>query len=197
MVPPKQSELTQILQSILSDKIDEHKTLDGTFELVHEELLNIATHLMQSERPDHTLQPTALVHEAYGRLVDATRIEWESRAHFFAIAARAMRQVLVHHTRRRGRAKRVGGWKCVTLDERLGLEEKPEIDIIVLDEILERLARMDERMVRIVEYRVFSGMSMKEIAEVLGVTRQTVHNEWRVAKMLIVHELKSGGKEKV
>lgn len=197
MVPPKQSELTQILQTLLSDKIDEHKTLDRAFELVYEELRNIATHLIRSERPDHTLQPTALVHEAYGRLVDESRIQWESRAHFFGIAARAMRQVLVHHARRRGRAKRGGGWRSVTLDERLGLEEKPEIDIIELDEILDRLAGMDERMVRIVEYRVFSGMSMKEIAEVLGMTRQTVYNDWRVAKMLIAHELNSGEKEKV
>jgi RNA polymerase sigma factor (TIGR02999 family) len=187
---PQRSELTQILQTFLSEKIDEHETLDRAFELVYEELHQIASHLMRSERSDHTLQPTALVHEAYGRLVDESRIQWENRAHFFGIAARAMRQILVEHARRRVRAKRGGGWRSVTLDERLGLGKMPDIDILEFDEILTRFAEMDERMVRVVEYRVFSGMSMKEIAQVLGVTRQTVHNDWRVAKMLLAQELK-------
>lgn len=190
MDSPQRSELTQILQTFLSEKIDEHKTLDRAFELVYEELHQIASHLMRSERSDHTLQPTALVHEAYGRLVDESRIQWENRAHFFGIAARAMRQILVEHARRRVRAKRGGGWRSVTLDERLGWEKMPDIDILEFDETLTRLAEMDERMVRVVEYRVFSGMSMKEIAQVLGVTRQTVHNDWRVARMLLAQELK-------
>jgi RNA polymerase sigma factor (TIGR02999 family) len=190
MDSPQRSELTQILQTFLSEKIDEHKTLDRAFELVYEELHQIASHLMRSERSDHTLQPTALVHEAYGRLVDESRIQWENRAHFFGIAARAMRQILVEHARRRVRAKRGGGWRSVTLDERLGWEKMPDIDILEFDEILTRFAEMDERMVRVVEYRVFSGMSMKEIAQVLGVTRQTVHNDWRVGKMLLAQELK-------
>jgi RNA polymerase sigma factor (TIGR02999 family) len=144
---------------------------------------------MRHERPDHTLQPTALVHEAYCRLVDQTRIEWQNRAHFFGIAARAMRQILIDRARKRAAVKRGGDLQRVTLDERLGIGVDPDIEIFELDNAMNQLARMDERMARVVELRIFGGMNVKEIAHVFGVTRRTIQNDWKVARMWLIHEL--------
>ncbi len=190
MISPKESEITDILLTIQSGEVDSHKAFDRAFEIVYDELRQIASYLMQSERPDHTLQSTALVHEAYLRLVDQSRIEWKNRAHFLAIAARAMRQILVDHARRHARAKRGGEWRRVTLSDQIGLGQKPYFDVLKLDEIIKQFTEMNERMACVVEYRVFSGMTAKEVAHVLGVSRQTVYNDWKVAKMLLTHELK-------
>jgi RNA polymerase sigma factor (TIGR02999 family) len=191
MISPRESEITNILLTIQSGEVDSHKAFDRAFEIVYDELRQIASHLMQLERPDHTLQPTALVHEAYLRLVDQSRVEWNDRAHFLALAARAMRYILVEHARRMAAAKRGGGWQRVTLSGRLGLGEKPCFEVLELDEILSKFTDMDERMARVVEYRVFGGMTAKDVAHVLGVTRQTVHNDWRVAKVMLARELES------
>jgi RNA polymerase sigma factor (TIGR02999 family) len=190
MISPKESEITDILLTIESGEVDSHKAFDRAFDIVYAELRQIATYLMQSERPEHTLQPTALVHEAYLRLVDQSRIEWKNRAHFLAIAARAMRQILINYAKRRARVKRGGKWQRVTLSDRLGLGEKSCFKVLELDEIMTRFTDMDERMARVVEYRVFGGMTAKEVAHVLGVSRQPVYNDWKVAKMLLTHELK-------
>jgi RNA polymerase sigma factor (TIGR02999 family) len=190
MISPKESEITDILLTIQSGEVDSHKAFDRAFEIVYDELHQIASYLMQSERPEHTLQPTALVHEAYLRLVDQSRIEWNNRAHFLAIAARAMRQILINYAKRRGRVKRGGKWQRVTLSDRLGLGQNPCFNVLELDEIMKQFAEMDERLARVVEYRVFGGMTAKEVAHVLGVSRQTVHNDWKVAKMLLTHGLK-------
>jgi RNA polymerase sigma factor (TIGR02999 family) len=190
MISPKESEITDILLTIQSGEVDSHKAFDRAFEIVYDELHQIASYLMQSERPEHTLQPTALVHEAYLRLVDQSRIEWNNRAHFLAIAARAMRQILINYAKRRGRVKSGGKWQRVTLSDRLGLGQNPCFNVLELDEIMKQFAEMDERLARVVEYRVFGGMTAKEVAHVLGVSRQTVHNDWKVAKMLLTHGLK-------
>jgi RNA polymerase sigma factor (TIGR02999 family) len=184
--------MTQILVRLQTGDIDHRAAADRVFELTYEELHRLASDLMRRERTDHTLRPTALVHEAYMRLVDASVIEWQSRAHFFGIAARAMRQILVHHARRRAAAKREGGWDRVTLDPVLDLGAITDIKLLRLDEALTRLGEMDERMYRVVELRVFAGMKVKEIAHVLGVSPRTVDNDWGVAKMWLSRELAEG-----
>jgi RNA polymerase sigma factor (TIGR02999 family) len=193
LTSPKESEITDILLTLQSEQVDTSEAFARAFEIVYGELRQIASHLMQAERVDHTLQPTALVHEAYLRLVDQSRVEWNDRAHFLALAARAMRHILVEYARRKAALKRGGEWKRVTLDANLGLGEKPCFDVLEIDEILNRFTDMDERMARVVEYRVFGGMTAKDVAHVLGVTRQTIHNDWRVAKVMLVQELQSRG----
>jgi len=147
---------------------------------------------MKRERTAHILQPTELVHEAYLRLVGSSQIGWESRAHFFGTVARAMRQLLVERARRRLAAKRHGGWERVTLDRSLNLAADIELDILLLDDLLVRLAEMDSRKARVVELRVFTGMKVKEVAHVLDVSLRTVGNDWRVAKKWLTQELMEG-----
>jgi RNA polymerase sigma factor (TIGR02999 family) len=182
-------ELTQILLALKAQGASNPEATARAFELVHDELHRLASKLMRGERAGHTLQPTALVNEAYLRLVDGTSLEWENRAHFFGIAARAMRQILVDHARERASAKRGGGWQRVTLDERLDLIAQRDVDVFELDDALTRLADMDARMAQIVELRFFGGLTAEEVAHVLGVSRRTVQNDWRVAKMWLAREL--------
>lgn len=181
--------ITRILSDLHKDPSRAQEAANRLFQAVHGELRGLAGCLMRDERPGHTLQATALVHEAYIRLVDSKAVDWQSRAHFFGIAARAMRQILVDHARERAAAKRGGGLRQVTLDSRVGLAGVNELDLLDLDRILTRLAEKDERMSRVVEYRVFAGMSVEEVAHVLGVSVRTVHNDWRVAKMWLSRQL--------
>ncbi len=182
-------EITQILLDLHADHVDHRAAADRLFEVVYGELRRLASGLMRGERTDHTLQSTALVHEAYLRLVDDSRVEWQNRAHFFGIAARAMRQILVDYARKRSTEKRGGDWQKITLDDALGLEEASLTELLDLEEALKRLTEHDERMARIVELRVFGGLTGEEVAHVMGVSRQTVQNEWRVAKMWLRHQL--------
>lgn len=165
---------------------------DRLFEHVYDELHRIANILMHKQRADHTLQPTAIVHEAYLRLVDQHRTDWKDRAHFFRTAAMAMRQILVDHHRRRTAAKRGGNDCKVTLDENLADGKERAIDVLELDQVLTRLAKMDERMAQVVEYRIFTGMTIEETAFVLEVSVSTVQQDWQVAKMWLRHELTKG-----
>lgn len=151
--------------------------------LVYEELRRVAGDLFRGQSPGHSLQATALVHEAYMRLVGQTEIQWESRAHFFAVAAMAMRQVLSNHARAKRADKRGGGeWARVSLSEAFDAGRGPDIDLLVLHEAMEKLAALDERQCRIVEQRVLGGMTHAEIAHVLGVSSKTVEREWRAAR---------------
>jgi RNA polymerase sigma factor (TIGR02999 family) len=159
------------------------------FEAVYHELREIAARLMRSQRDDHTLQPTALVHEAYLKLADASRVSWEGRAHFLRVAARAMRQILINHARDRSAQKRGGGWTRVTLTEDLAGSADRALEILDLNDALERLAKKDERLAQVVELRVFAGMTVVEVAHVLGVSPRTVDGEWKVAKMWLLDEL--------
>jgi RNA polymerase sigma factor (TIGR02999 family) len=156
-------------------------------ETVYGELRALAGRYMRAERPSHTLQPTALVHEAFLRLVGQT-VEWHGRAHFFAIAAQEMRRVLIDHARRHGRDKRGGALRQVSLDGN-ALEEETPVDVLALHEAIERLAACDARQARVVELRFYGGLTMPEIAELLGVSEKTAANDWRFAKAWLRHAL--------
>jgi RNA polymerase sigma factor (TIGR02999 family) len=156
--------------------------------LVHAELRTLARGYMGRERRDHSLQPTGLVNECYLRLVDARRVKWQDRAHFFALAARLMRRILVDVARSRGYGKRGGDAPHVALDEaRLAVE--PGRDLVALDDALDALASVDERQSRVVEMRFFGGLSNAEVAEALGVSEKTVMRDWQLAKEWLAHEL--------
>lgn len=158
-------------------------TADRVFAAAYQELKSIAINRMREERGDHTLQPTGLVHEAYLRLVDPTSIPWHNRSQFFCIAARAMRQVLIDHARRRSTHKRGGGQDRVLLEhDDLAAPGSP-IDAAELESALVRLAERNERMARVVELRVFAGLTGTEIAAAVGVSRKTVVEDWRFASL--------------
>ena len=150
--------------------------------LIYDELHALAARYMRQERPDHTLQATALVNEAYLRLIDQSRVDWKSRAHFFAVAAEMIRRVLVDHAREHHAAKRGGAAGKVSLTDSMGVLEDPDIDLIALDEALGELGRLKERHRKVVELRFFGGLSLEETAHVLGVSTQTVRGDWRTAR---------------
>jgi RNA polymerase sigma factor (TIGR02999 family) len=166
--------------------------LDALVPLLYAELRRVAAAHLRRERSDHTLQTTALVHEAYLRLVDQTRVSGHSRAQFFAIAANLMRQILITHARRRNAAKRGGGHK-VSLDEATVVSARSGLDLLALDQALTSLSHLDPRQSRIVELRFFAGMTEEEIADVLGISTVTVQREWRVARTVLHHHLEHGG----
>ena len=182
-------DLTQILLDIEEGKGDPGRAADELYQAAYDELRRIAHGAMRRERRNHTLQPTALVHEAYLKLVDQTRSNWQSRAHFFGVAGNAMRQVLVDHARRHRAAKRGGGWARVSLDDNLADPDGLSGEILDLHEALEKLVAQDERAARVVELRVFAGLAAREAAHVLGVSKRTVDDDWRVARMWLSHEL--------
>jgi len=157
--------------------------------LVYQELRRLADHYMSHERVSHTLQPTALVNEAYLRLIDQTRVNWQNRAHFFGIAAQLMRRILLDHARAHHAGKRGGVAKRLSLDEAAILPEERASDLIALDEALEELAKFDERKSKIVELRFFGGLGVDETAEVLDIHRATVLRDWSVAKAWLHREL--------
>lgn len=180
-------QVTQILGQLVSG---DDSAASRLLPLVYEELRGLAGHLMGGERPDHTLQPTALVHEAYIRLVGAGQTEWKGRKHFLAVASRAMRRLLINHARDRRAAKRGGGdWAKVTLDDALAVAEKRVFDILVLDDALEQLAKLNERQARLVELRFFGGLTLEEAADVLEVGPTTAKGDWAIARAWLAREL--------
>jgi RNA polymerase sigma factor (TIGR02999 family) len=172
-----------------------HSALNQLVPLVYAELRRIAARQLRSERPNHTLQPTALIHELYLRLVDQRHVDWQSRAHFFGVAARVMRRILVDHARRRGAAKRGEGVQCVAIDEAKGVAASNEIPILALDHALDRLKEVDSDLARIVELRAFGGLTIEEAAHVLKVSPSTAKRDWRLAKAWLNRELGSEGRE--
>jgi RNA polymerase sigma factor (TIGR02999 family) len=169
------------------------------FPLIYDELKRLAENKLRFERENHTLSATALVHEAYLRLVDQTEVEWQSRTHFFAVAAQAMRRILVDHARRRGAGKRGAGARVVPLEmaENVGDGEWPGTGddgerLLLLDAALERLGRFNPRGARVVEYRFFGGLPFAEIAEVLGVSEVTARRAWTMAKTWLRYEVGLG-----
>jgi RNA polymerase sigma factor (TIGR02999 family) len=165
------------------------QALDQLLPLVETELRRLARAYMARERQNHTLQTTALVNEAYMRLTDASQLPWQSRAHFFGIAARLMRRVLVDHARSRGYRKRGGDVHHVSLDEAVAVTPPPDLDLVALDRALEKLTGIDERKSRVIELRFFGGLSVDETAEVLHVSADTVKRDWRLAKLWLLREL--------
>lgn len=157
--------------------------------LVYDELRGLARYQLKLERPDHTLQSTALVHEAYLRLVGQSSLRVDSRAHFFGIAAGLMREILVDHARRRGAAKRGANCLTLTLDDAVALPQQKELDVIALDDALNTLAGMDARQSRIVELRFFGGLSIEETSDVLEISPATVKREWTTARLWLQREL--------
>jgi RNA polymerase sigma factor (TIGR02999 family) len=158
--------------------------------IVHAELRRLAQRQMAGEGPGHTLQPTALVNEAYLRLVNLKQMQWQNRAHFFAMSARLMRRILVDFARSRGYQKRGGGAKRVSITQALEVAEGQPTDVVALNDALEALAAVDERKSRVVELRFFGGLSVEETAEVLNVSRETVKRDWKFAKMWLLRHLR-------
>jgi RNA polymerase sigma factor (TIGR02999 family) len=160
--------------------------------MVYRELKRKAAAYLRQERLDHTLQPTALVHEAFLRLIGQERVAWQNRAHFFGIAAQMMRHILVDHARRHQAAKRPGVTLKVALDERIGAEQPRDCELLLLEQALEELTRIDPRQVQIVELRYFGGLSEQEVGEVLSISRTTVTREWRTARAWLYRRMTTG-----
>ena len=168
-------------------------SLEALLPLVYDELKAIAVQKLRGERRDHTLQPTALVHEAFLRMVDQTRVQWQGRAHFCAVAASMMRRILVDHARARAAAKRGAGGHELPLLETIALaRERNPVDIVALDDLLTELSRLNERHARVVELRFFGGLSVEETAHTLGVSPATVKNDWRSARAWLLVQLSNG-----
>lgn len=169
-------------QLLLAWGAGDRQALDQMLPLVYEELHRLAVHYLSRERPDHTLQPTALVHEAYLRLVNQRHVDWRNRAQFLGVAANMMRRILVNHARDRVASKRGGDRERVSLSLIEDSAEAPDVDLIALEDALDRLTALDARKARVVELRFFGGLAMNEIAEVLDVSLATVEREWSFAR---------------
>jgi RNA polymerase sigma factor (TIGR02999 family) len=167
--------------------------LDSLIPLLYGELRKLARAYLRRERPDHTLQSAALVHEAYVRLAGNVSPECENRIHFFGVAARLMREILVDHARSRAAAKRGAGISDVSLNEALGVPQQQNLDLLLLDDALRRLALLDERQCRIIELRFFAGLSIEDTSEALGISAATVSREWTTARVWLRHELAKTG----
>jgi RNA polymerase sigma-70 factor, ECF subfamily len=182
----------EITKLLLAWSEGEQAALEQLMPLVYRELHRLAKHYLRRERANHTLQTTALVNEAYLRLIDADQVRWQNRAHFFAISARLMRQILVDFARASGYQKRGGGVQPVPLDEALVIGEQEDENLVALDEALRALAEIDARKSEVVELRFFGGLSVEESAEVLKVSPETVKRDWRLAKSWLRRRLNEG-----
>lgn len=167
------------------------EVLDELFPLVYDELRKLAAIRLHGERKDHTLQPTALVHEAYMRLVGQHSTDWHNRAHFFGLAAEMMRRILVNHAIKNNAEKRFGNQTKLALDDAISLAQEREVNLVMLDEALNRLAEFDPQQAKIIELRFFAGLTIEEVAEIIGVSDSTVKREWRVAKAWLHQQLKA------
>jgi RNA polymerase sigma-70 factor, ECF subfamily len=186
--------LTKLLSEVSTGNQD---AAASVFALVYDELRRLAASALRHERPDHTLQPTALVHEAYLRLADEPQGRWENRAHFLAVAARAMRRILVDHARSRNARKRGSGAVRFSIEdvEDPVVAQGQDLDLVVLDEALARLTALDPRQGRIVELRFFGGLSVEETGAVVGASPRTVKRDWQLARVWLKREMARIGKE--
>jgi len=185
---PPQGEVSGLLRAWSEG---DQNALEQLTPIVYDELHRLARRYMKRERPGHSLQTTALVNEAYMRLVDYRHMQWQNRAHFFAVAAQSMRRILVEHARRQN-LKRGGGVRHVSLEEAAVVGGDEEADLMALDDAMNALARIDPRKVRVVEMRFFAGLSVEETAEVLKVSAITVKRDWRAARAWLYRELTGG-----
>lgn len=163
--------------------------LDELTPALYEELRRLARHFLASERPNHTLQPTALVHEAYIRLVDQRVTDWRNRAHFLGVAATLMRRILINYAEARNAAKREAYVKAIALDDALDLAATREVDVLELNRSLDALSQLDPRQGKVVELRYFGGLTVEETAEVLGISRATVKREWLTARLWLMRQM--------
>src|SRR5499426_344053 len=189
IMTPTSHEVTQLL---LAWSEGDRQALDRLVPLVYAELRRLAKRYMRRERAGQTMQTTALIHEAYLRLIDADRVRLENRGHFFAAASRLMRQVLVDLAREHGSRKRGGAALQVSLDEAMVVSRQRDEGLLALDEALDALAQIDSRKSRMVELRFFGGLSVEETAETLGVSAETIHRDWRLAKSWLLRRLRGG-----
>ena len=180
------AEVTQLLQQWSLGRQD---ALDQLLPTIYAELRRLAAAYLRRERRDHTLQATALVHEAFLKLVDQREVHWQNRAHFFGIAAQMMRRILIDHARAHGTSKRGSGVPPLSLEEALVVVPTTTVDLLALDEALTRLARVDPQQGRVVELRFFGGLTIKETAEVIGISTATVDRDWILAKAWLYAEL--------
>jgi len=187
MPTPSPQDVTQLL---LAWSQGEQTALEKLTPLVYKELHRLARRYMRGERPDHTLQTTALVNEAYLRLIDCSKVRWQNRAHFLAISAQVMRRVLVDMARSRNYQKRGGEAEKLPLDDALAVSDERSTDLVVLDDALSALATVDPRKSQVVELRFFGGLSAQETAEVLKVSPDTVLRDWKLAKVWLLREMK-------
>ncbi len=185
---PSAGEITQLLQSWSAGN---SQALGKLTPIVYNELHRIAQRYMAQERPNHTLQATALIGEVYVRLVDCDRVTWQDRNHFFAVCARLMRRILTDFARSRRYTKRGGDFRPIRFDENLYVSGQPAPDLVALDDALTGLAEFDKRKSDVVELRFFGGLSIKEAAVVLGVSDETVKRDWRLAKLWLLREMKA------
>jgi len=188
-VEESRADITQLLMRF---RQGDHAAESQLMALVYAELRRLASGYLKRERSDHTLQPTALVHEAFVRLARQNQPAWRDRAHFFAIAAHLMRQILVQHARRHQALKRGGDFQELPLEEQFVFSEEKSVEMLALDEALDRLARQDERQSRIVEMKFFGGLNVEEIAGLLQVSPRTVKREWTVARAWLHKEIAPG-----
>ena len=184
--PELPGEVTRLLRVW---RAGDSNALDALVPQVYKELRRLAHFQLKHERPNHTLQSTALVHEAYARLVGQASTEFESRTHFLAIAAQLMRQILVDYARRHRAEKRGGGACLLTLDDALALSKRKDIDVVALDDALNQLAKIDVRQSRVVELRFFAGLSLEETAQALEIGKATVQRDWTMARAWLHREL--------
>jgi RNA polymerase sigma-70 factor (ECF subfamily) len=181
-----ENELTRLLGRLSAGDDEAGEEL---FPKIYNQLHALANRYMRMERPDHTLQPTALVHEAFIKLGGGKEVDWESRSHFFSFAARAMRNILIDHARTRSAAKKGGDWKRKALKDDLILVGELSADVLTLNGSLDRLANVDDQMARIVELRFFGGLSVEEASQVLKVSPRTVKSDWRFAKAWLLEDM--------
>jgi RNA polymerase sigma factor (TIGR02999 family) len=181
-------DVTQLLENWSNG---DREALERLMPLVYDELHRLAQRYLRRERSDHTLQSTALVHEAYLKMVDQKNVRWQNRAHFFGVAAQSIRHILVDHARSHLAAKRGAGAAKLSLDEAIGVPEKKEVDLLALDQALEGLAALDPQQGRIVELRFFGGLSIEETSEVLHISTATVKRDWVMAKAWLYQNLTS------
>jgi RNA polymerase sigma factor (TIGR02999 family) len=186
MKSSRSSRVTQLLEKF--DPGDRHAG-EQLFADVYSELRALAARYLRRERKNHTLQPTALVHEAYLKLVGQTRVDCQGRAHFLAMAARAMREILVDHARRHRAAKRGGNRHCIALDDNLVVESSRDLDLLALEDALTKLAKLDPRQARMVELRFFGGLDIAEVAKVTGTSKRSVEREWTMVRAWLRREL--------
>jgi RNA polymerase sigma factor (TIGR02999 family) len=182
----------QVTQLLVEWSNGDKAALDKLMPLIHEELRRLAHYYMSRERGGHTLQTTALVNEAYLRLVNRKNVHWQNRAHFFAIAAQLMRSILVDHARSHAYAKRGGGARKIELDEAMLVSQERAAEVVALDDALKGLAEIDPQQSRIVELRFFGGLTIEEVAEVLHLSPATIKREWTTARAWLYHELSKG-----
>jgi RNA polymerase sigma factor (TIGR02999 family) len=186
MSESQSKEVTQLLCSVVEG---EERCAENLMPVVYDQLRALAGKMLESERPGATLQPTALVNEAYLRLIDQTRVDWKGRSHFFAIGATIMRRILVDYARAKNRYKRGGGWKRVELEGAAELSIGRDDDVLAVDEALEKLKSIDPVQAKIVEMRFFGGMTVAEVAEVLQVSKRKIEYEWQMIRAWLRREL--------